>query len=348
MKKRLTVTINDLKKASYMPYKVITNELIPISDWYRFFQNNLFRSPFQSPDAYTFFSKIDTIETDVHAVINEDGDIKALTLVITQKENGIKGFFSKRGILYGGPLLDDIDAAKELLHYVTNFYRGKVIYLESRNYFNYERFANVYKQLKWEYIPWLNFHLKTDDVKSVHKRMSSGRLRQVKKGIKNGAIWEEPRGKEDVESFYYILKNLYNKIIKKPLPDLNFFLKFYNVGLGKYFLIYFEGEVIGGIMCPILDNKSIYEWYICGKDKEYKDQYPSVLATYAAIDYGLRNNISYFDFMGAGPVSDSYGVRQFKARFGGDQVEYGRYRIILNHTLFAIGKTGLQLLARLK
>lgn len=331
-----------------MTYSIVSNELIPLPQWNHFFQKNSFKSPFQSPDAYNFFSDIDSIETDVHAVINQDGDIQALSLVIIQKERGIKAFFSKRGILYGGPLLQESDAADVLLKHLTSYYRKKVIYLETRNYFNYKSYSNIFEQHKWEYNPWYNFHLMTDNEKSVHKRMSSGRLRQVKKGIKNGAEWTEPKDANDIKSFYYILKDLYKNKIKKPLPDLKFFLKFYEHDIGKYFFVYYKGEVIGGIMCPILENKAIYEWYICGKDYEFKNQYPSVMATYAAIDYGFRNNLFYFDFMGAGSVSESYGVRQFKARFGGEQVEYGRFRKIVSPMRFTIGKAGLEVLSRFK
>ncbi len=47
-------------------------------------------------------------------------------------------------------------------------------------------------------------------------------------------------------------------------------------------------------MCPIFEGRAIYEFYIAGKDQEFKDQYPSVIATYAAMDYGIKNNLTYF------------------------------------------------------
>jgi len=40
-------------------------------------------------------------------------------------------------------------------------------------------------------------------------------------------------------------------------------------------------------VCPILQRKVIYEWYVCGLDREIKDVYPSILATWAAIDYAV-------------------------------------------------------------
>jgi lipid II:glycine glycyltransferase (peptidoglycan interpeptide bridge formation enzyme) len=107
--------------------------------------------------------------------------------------------------------------------------------------------------------------------------------------------------------------------------------------IGKYFVVIFDDEIIGGIMCPILQNKCIYELYVCGLDEKYKYQYPSVLSTWAAIQYANKNNIDLFDFMGAGRIDSSYGVREFKSKFGGRLVEHGRYILKLNRLLYFMG-----------
>ncbi|MCF7859876.1 MAG: peptidoglycan bridge formation glycyltransferase FemA/FemB family protein, partial [Candidatus Cloacimonetes bacterium] len=91
---------------------------------------------------------------------------------------------------------------------------------------------------------------------------------------------------------------------------------------------------------------TIYELYVCGEDGKYKDVYPSVLATYAALDYGLKNNLKYFDFLGAGKPNEDYGVREFKKKFGGELVNYGRFKLILNKPLYKIGELGIKLLKK--
>lgn len=101
-------------------------------------------------------------------------------------------------------------------------------------------------------------------------------------------------------------------------------------------------------MCPILFDKAIYEFYICGLDYEFRDQNPSILATWAAIDYAKENNLKYFDFMGAGSPEEEYGVRDFKSRFGGEEVEHGRFIYILNKSKYKLGKLGLKVLSKLK
>lgn len=177
--------------------------------------------------------------------------------------------------------------------------------------------------------------------------MSKSRLRQIKKAISNGAEWHEAKCIDDVNSFYEILRNLYKNKVKKPLFSLHFFQELYNSNLGKYLLIKYENKIIGGIICIITDNKTIYEFYIAGLDTEYKELYPSVMATWAGMEYGNIHGIPVFDFMGAGEPDRDYGVRDFKSRFGGELVEFGRYINIINPSLYKIGVLFLKLKKKL-
>ena len=50
--------------------------------------------------------------------------------------------------------------------------------------------------------------------------------------------------------------------------------------------------------------------------------------------------------MGAGKPDDGYGVRDFKAKFGGQLVEHGRFLHVMNPLLYNIGKLGVKLLKK--
>jgi lipid II:glycine glycyltransferase (peptidoglycan interpeptide bridge formation enzyme) len=121
-------------------------------------------------------------------------------------------------------------------------------------------------------------------------------------------------------------------------------LQFYRSGGGKFLLVKYEGKIIGGMMCPVFADKAIYEWYVCGLDEKYKEQYPSVMATYAAIESAKQKGIPMFDFMGAGVPDKPYGVRDFKMEFGGAVVKHGRYLCVRKSLLYKIGKWGVKIL----
>ena len=107
-------------------------------------------------------------------------------------------------------------------------------------------------------------------------------------------------------------------------------------------IIDYQDKIIGGILCPITPDKAIYEWYIVGLDRQYPGIYPSVLATWAPIEYAINNGLKCFDFLGAGKRDQDYGVREFKSKFGGKLVAYGRYERINKSFLYKIGKAGVK------
>ena len=283
---------------------------------------------------------------------------------ITRERSALKQFFTRRAIIIGGPLLAEDATAEEiaaLLNAVKKLQRSNLqpvgrstekrstghspIYIETRNFHDYSKWKEIFAECGFDYIPHLNFHVDCmqDNILSI---MSESRRRQIKKAIRNGVEIVEAANEHDVIAFYNILEDLYKNKIKTPLFGLEFFLNFYKSCSGKFLLVKYQTTIIGGIICPILKEKAIYEWFVCGLDEMYKNQYPSVMATYAAIEYAKTNNLPLFDFMGAGKPDEPYGVRDFKARFGGKQVEYGRFLHVRKPVLYKIGKLGVKILQK--
>ncbi len=329
---------------------LIQNNNLQLNKWEKLLSNSTYASPFQTPQFYNFCNSIDKLlSADVFA-IEKNNKFLSLVVITIQKEKGIKESFSQRGIIYGGPLLlsNETESLSLLLESINSYYKKKLVYIESRNFFDYAEYKIQFQQHSFKYIPWLNFHLDTSDIDVMQKNMSNSRLRQVKKAIKNGVSWKVADDVNDIHTFYNILADLYKNKIKKPLFVRDFFIQQFEQKFSKFLLVYYQKKVIGGILCPIIEKKAIYEFYICGLDQEYKNQYPSVMATWAAMKYANQNGIPLLDFMGAGNPNKDYGVREFKSRFGGKQVEHGRYIKILNPFLYRVGILGLKFLSKIK
>ena len=342
-----------------MRYTVITDiNKIDRRDWDLFIQEHPNGTVFQSSETYFLFKNAQNFEP-VPVLVSDDKGIKGVLLAVIIKEYSSKiGFFTSRTVIYGGPLIDpsikDISRVldlllKELIKKVKN----KSIFIQFRNFFEWsEEYKDVFTQNGFQYLERLNFLVDTSTEQLVKKRMSKSKLRQIRKSLEAGAEIIEPENIEQVREFYNILYYLYKYRVKKPLPKWSFFESFYQQSkenkLGIIRLIKYDNKIIGGILSPVFPGKVIYEWYVCGLDLEYKHVYPSILATWAAIDYALKNNIRTFDFMGVGVPGKDYGVRDFKAKFGGEQVNYGRFGRINNKFLYAITEIGFNLLALLR
>jgi len=321
----------------------------PISEWNDFVRNHPEGNFFQYSKVFHFFSSIEGHEPFAFIASREKEIVGLLAGIIIGQRSGIMAQLSQRCIIWGGPLIknNNPDVAESLFESLNENVGKKVIYTEFRNLNSTEKLYEVFAKYGFNYTPHLNFKVDIEGLKHNQVKISSSRKRQIKKAFKAGTIIREVSTDNELKQFYTILKKLYKEKVKKPLADYDFFLRFFErPELGKIFIILYEEKVIGGIMCPISDS-IIYEWYVCGLDYDYKEMYPSVLATWAPIEYAMNNNLKIFDFMGAGKPDEDYGVREFKSKFGGELVEHGRYIRINKPMLYKLGKTGIKLLGKL-
>ena len=309
--------------------------------WDMLVEQSPYATWFQTREAYLFYAEQSrTMHPFVFAVERDHALCGLVAGYITHSPNPVRQFFTRRAIIIGGALLGDsisTDALSLLLSATRDTLSKQAIYIEFRNLHDYSCYRDIFAAQGFAYMPHLNFQVDCTDRSAVISRIKSNRRRQIRKGLANGARIVEAQSDEDIAAWYRILHNLYINKVKTPLPDLSFFLSLYHTRHAVFLLVKHHDTVIGGIACPILDRRTLYEWYICGLDKEYRHLYPSVLATYAAIDYAATRSIACFDFMGAGTPDTPYGVRTFKSRFGGDEVSHGRFLHIARHTLYRLG-----------
>lgn len=310
---------------------------------------------FQSPQFFEFIEPIKGYKPILLAATDDSGTLNGFLLASFQADGGkLKSWFSRRLIVWGGPMLAEgpkekqDETAARLLTALKKEAKGKAIYIEFRNYYDTTSLQSVFEASGFTYRPHLNFLVHLDDEDSVQKRMSSNRRRQIKTSLAAGAEMTEPQTEEEVKELYAILEDLYRGKVKKPLPSFELFRNYWTSPNGKIFLVKYNGKVMGGSAGPVYKNKVIYQWYICGDNHTIKGLHSSVLATWAQIDYGLKNGYKLFDFMGAGRPEEAYGVREFKARFGGDEVSHGRYEKILNPLLYKVGVLGLKLYHKIR
>ena len=323
---------------------ILTYHEIDQKQWQELVQSSAVATWFQTDEAYRFYQSVSGMQAFAYGV-SENGRITGVVVgYTTQEKCKFKQHFTCRTIIYGGPLLAN-DISEEALATLLKAIRrqgDKAIYVETRNFHDYSRWKSVFTHSGFAYQPHYDIHVHCNDTHNISRR----RQRELKRAITNGAIVCEAQSEQEVREWYLILSQLYREKVRTPLFSVDFFLQFYRNKVGKYLLVKHEGKIIGGMMCPILEGKAIYEWYVCGADEEYKELYPSVVATHTAIEYAKTNGLPLFDFMGAGNPDEAYGVRDFKMEFGGELVEHGRYLCVRKPMLYKIGTLGVKWLKR--
>lgn len=322
-------------------------EEIDQEKWLELMDNSDTASFFQTKECYDFFSSLDCVDPFIFGV-EENNDLKGVVVGYISKENNyIKQFFSRRAIIFGGPILAkniSKEAVQALLKICKERLQNRSIYIEFRNFNDYSRYIDEFEIAGFSYQAHYNYHI--DSCLGLNN-LSSSKRRQIRRSIDAGVKIKEADSEAEIKEFYKLLSNLYKTKIKKPIFPYEFFLEFYKKNLGVFLMVLYNGKVVGGIMCPIFQKKVLYEWFIVGKDSDYEKIYPSVMATWAAIKYANDNLIDRFDFMGAGKPDEEYGVREFKSKFGGVLVEHGRFVAVNRPYLYKAGKFGLKILKKL-
>ena len=304
---------------------------------------------FQSDAYYSFLEGTDLFEPFRYEVSRNGKTVGRIQGYIQSDGGTLKRFFSRRAIVNAGPsFAEDIheDEICALLKQCIDGLRGRAIYIETRNFKDFSAYRTCFEKAGFFYEPHYDFIVDTSNVEALEERMGKSRKRDVKTSLKNGAtVVEEPLW-EEVAAFYDVLDHLYKTRVKTPLFPLSFFEKLYHTSFSKFILVRFEGEIVGGTVC-VYDNETVYEWFACGRDGVYKNVYPSTVATYHGIRFAADNGFKCFDMMGAGAPGDGgYGVRDFKAKFGGELVEYGRFRYVANKPMYSLGKWVVKLMKK--
>lgn len=343
---------------------------IEVAAWSRLVQESETGNWFQTPEAYTLFASMPDLFRPFAIAIedcrlkNEDCKLRGVCVgYVTVEKNAFKQFLTRRAIIIGGPCLADeatdeevftlMDGVRKLLKIEDcrlKISRGP-IYIETRNFNDYSKWKGAFEKAGFSYQPHLNFHVDTSSVEVVETNIGKNRKRDIKTTIRDGAYIIEQPTIEQVREYYVILENLYRTKVKTPLFPLSFFETLWRNKDGRFLLVGLDTnhgvEIIGGTVCVAQEGKCLYEWFVSGRDGEWKSIFPSSYATYAGIKYAAEYNMPRFDMMGAGKPDEAYGVRDFKARFGGVEVEHGRFLCVTKPLLYKLGSLAVKILKKI-
>lgn len=318
------------------------------NQWDDLSRNAATATVFQSRHFFEFAKTLDCWEPFAYGVM-ADNVLKGVIAGVIQREGGAaRRFFSRRAIVNGGPLLsDDIEpeTVAFLLRECKEKLRRKAIYIEIRNLHDYTSHRSAIAAAGFDFEPHYNFQLDIDNDPTRHYH--KGKRKELRIAARYGVkvTWEPTI--DQIREFHRLLQRLYTTKVHTPLPPWDFFESAYRQAFLHYAIALTpDGAVAGGQLVADLDTRASYAWYCCSDDSLRHMKVGTVLID-AALHRCADLGIGCFDFMGAGrPGDGGYGVRDFKAQFGGTLVEQGRFRCILNQPLYRLGCAVISLLRK--
>lgn len=337
-------------KSSYFAddkYRIVSE--IECQQWSDFVLHHPRGNIFQTPEMFDVFKATKNNEPVLTAALDDKGNRVAgvLISVIQGEYPGIVGRFTSRSITWGGPLVSDDN--KEIIELLIEQYneiiKRKAIYSQFRNLWDQEDFIPAFNKNNYNYEKHLNIHVdlgKTEE--ELWKEVNSKRRNEIRRAKKEGTTFKELTSKDEIDRAYRILKKVYTRA-KLPLHDKSLFNAASKIlhpkGMIKFFGAINQGKIIGAIVVLCYKDR-VYDWY-AGSLREYYDKYPNDLLPWEVFLWGGKNGYKIFDFGGAGKPGKPYGVRDYKKKFGGEFVNFGRFEKIHKPAFMKLGKFGLKL-----
>ena len=109
----------------------------------------------------------------------------------------------------------------------------------------------------------------------------------------------------------------------------------------RFYLAYVEDKPVAASV-ELFYKDTVYGWY-SGIERAHSKYIPGEMLMWQVLSWGAQNGYKTYDFGGAGKPSETYGVRDFKAKFGGELVNFGRNTLVHSPNILRISEIGYQL-----
>ena len=306
---------------------------------------------FHTPEMYQVFEQTRGYHPLLYAAVDGESQVQALLpLAQITLMKGLLRLFTTRAIAYGGLLSTPNNAGREALTALLNAYSAKVarkvLFTDLRNLSDMSLLQPVFSACGFAFEEHLDYlidlHCSPDQ---LLRRIGSRTRQHIRRGLRKGnVIVEQVADTKQLTIWYDLLKKTYHAA-RIPLADPSLFEAAYKILQPQGMVVFWLariGSAYVAASAELLYKDVIHGWY-GGVDRTYTKDTPGELLMWHILEWGAVNGYKTYDFGGAGKPGEEYGVRDFKAKFGGQLVCFGRNKKIHSRHLLSWSEWGFQI-----
>lgn len=309
---------------------------LPDAQWRRFVENHPDGNIFHTPDLFQVFANTKGYRPKLWAATQGEQILALFLPVEVSLFAGLPRPFATRSVIYGGILSSANDCGQKALSQLIRKYqeetKHRVLFTEVRNLAETCGIQTAIQKAGFEFedhndyivglaMPleqvWGNIH------KSTRKEI---RKAQRKRPLSIRVVDH----RQQLSQWYELIQKSFSWN-HAPLADISLFEAAFDILYPKGMVQFLIGSTSDGqdiaASVALLYKKTIYGWYR-GFDRKYSFCLPNDQMVWHVLQWGAENGYKSFDFGGAGRPNETYGPRNFKAKFGGRLVKYGRNKYI--------------------
>ncbi len=303
---------------------------LPEEEWRRFVAAHPQGNVFHTPEMMRVFDRAVNQRADLWAVV-EGGEVLALLpLVQVTLSRWLRGL-TTRAIGYGGLLsvagARGEEAVSLLLRTYTREAERAVLFTELRHLADTAALQPTLQRCGFAYEEHLDYLIDlARPPEEILQAIGRRTRKHIRRGLRRGRVRvAEVREREELGRWYALLRRTY-RTAGVPLADRSLFEAAFDLLVGRRmarFTLAWVDEAAVACSVELMHKGTVYGWY-GGVDRAYRALNPNELLTWEILKWGAEQGYRRYDFGGAGRPGERYGVRDFKAKFGGELVCYGR------------------------
>lgn len=327
----------------------IVNSL-PEEEWRRYVDQHPAGNVFHTPEMYQVFQQAKGYSPEIWAALGAEQQILALLLPVRISLNaGLFRALTTRSIVFGGVLVSDRPEGSEALILLLKAYqqenRSQSLFTEIRNVSSCLEYQPILSRSQFSYEAHLNYLIDLGpSPEEVFNRIGRRTQRNIRHGLNQAKVAiEEVNDCSGLNESYTLLSKTYHTA-QVPLADRSLFESALDRLAPKGMILATTATVEAAPAATsfeLLYKDIIFGWY-GGMDRAYGAFVPNELLMWHILRQGSERGYRQYDFGGAGKPHEDYGVRDFKAKFGGNLVCYGRNTWVPHKALLRFCKIGYE------
>jgi len=306
-------------------------QTLPEDEWQDFVRDHQDGNIFHTPEMFQVFSKTKGYKPELWAAVKDRRTLALFVPVKITLLNGIMRRFTTRSVSYGSVLFLPTEEGHEgvirLLERYTREVDGYPLFTELRNLCNLEAIQQILQKHKFIYEDHLNYLINISlSPEAIFEKFGRRTRKNIRRALRQGDVMiKEAKEELQVRACYELLRQTYQNV-QVPLADYSLFKAAFEIlypkGMIRFTLAHVQQTPVAASI-ELLYKDIIYGWF-GGVDRAYGSFVPNELLMWDILEWGSKNGYRLYDFGGAGKADEEYGVRDFKAKFGGDLVSFGR------------------------
>ncbi len=314
-------------------WRIVTD--LPRQPWQAYVDQHPAGMVYHTPAMAAVYAATRGYRQHIFAAVDEKSTIGAL-LPVTEitLAGGPLRLLTTRLVAYGGFLADEGERGQTALAALLASYRRRMgrraLFTELRHQTDVSPWQDVLTQAGYDWEPHLNFLIPLATAEEeIWRRLNRTARKNVRRGEKLLQLQPLSR-QEELLAAYRLIEQVYREA-HVPVADISLFQAALRHLMGSGMLrgwqaILADGTPAGARLVLLYKGR-IWDWY-AGALRSARNARPNDFLVWQVLRWGHDNGYTLFDFGGAGHPDRPYGVRNFKAKFGGDLVNYGRSRLL--------------------